>query len=154
MSFSDRLPLHHLSLYATFSDQTLSEGTKFCFCTPACLYVSVNQKNMQWWQLASVTQPIQTTSALTQKNPHTSSPESSLVQYQPQPNTNIHTISFSSLILHAHTRTLSHYNKRHHVVENTELLQRLSSVRECAHVGVFVHFCGMQGVLIQQSCTV
>ncbi len=112
MSFSDCLHLHHLSLYATFSDQTLSEGTKFCFCTPACLYVSVNRKHAE--MAAGLSDPAYSNnSALTQKTHNTSSPESSLVQYQPQPNTNIHTISFSSLILHAHTRTLSHYNKRH-----------------------------------------
>lgn len=91
-SYSDHLflGLHfkHLSRSATFSDQTLSEGTRFCSSTPACLksqslYFSVNQTNMQRWQLASVTRPIQTTSTLTQLITHTEEPSvSSLVQYQ------------------------------------------------------------------------
>lgn len=38
------------------------------------LYFSVNQKNMQRWQLASVTRPIQTTTTLTQLITHTEEP--------------------------------------------------------------------------------
>lgn len=114
------LHFKHLFRYATFSDQTLSEGTKFCSCTPACLksqslYFSVNQKNMQRWQLASVTRPIQTTSTLTQLITRTEEPSvSSLVQYQARPNATICTISFSPVIIHDHADTHTQayrYNK-------------------------------------------